>query len=98
MKKRLVSIMMCTAMLAMFFFMVTAANAGPPTMGEEKAAHPRIVKAIDALEDAIAYMKEAPHNFGGHKEKAIEECHKAIRQLKEALKYRERQDTKKQKW
>jgi hypothetical protein len=94
MKKRFVSIMMCTAMLVMFFFMVTAAYAGPPGMGEERAAHPRIVKAIDALEDAIAYMKEAPHNFGGHKAEAIEACHKAIRQLNQALKYREREDRK----
>lgn len=95
MKKRFVSMMICMTMLVMFFFMVTAANAGPPTMGEERATHPRIVAAIDALQDAIAYMKEAPHNFGGHKEKAIEACHKAIRQLNEALKYRERQEMKK---
>lgn len=93
MQKYIIPIMMCMAMV-LFMVMVAPAKAGSPGMGEERATHPRIVAAIDALQDAIAYMKEAPHNFGGHKEKAIEACHKAIRQLNEALKYRERQEMK----
>jgi hypothetical protein len=88
MKKRYVSIMMCAAIVALSFFFITAT----PTMAGEKAAHPRIAKAIDALEDAVAYMKAAPHDFGGHKEKAIVDCEKALKQLREALKYREMQD------
>jgi hypothetical protein len=66
-------------------------------MASEKAAHPRIVKAIHAVEDAIAYMREAPHDFGGHRAAAIADCEKAVIQLKEALKYREVQDRKKMK-
>jgi hypothetical protein len=90
MKKRYVSIMMCTAVVASFLFFITAV----PTIAGEKADHPRIVKAIDAIEDAEAYMKAAPHDFGGHKEKAIVDCEKALKQLREALKYREMQDRK----
>jgi hypothetical protein len=35
---------------------------------------------------------EAPHDFGGHRTKAIEDSEKAIKQLKLALKYREMRD------
>jgi len=88
MKKRYVSIMMCAAVVASFLFFITAA----PTIAGEKADHPRIVKAIDAIEDAEAYMKAAPHDFGGHRVQAIADCDKALKQLREALKYREMRD------
>jgi len=48
-------------------------------------------KAINAIEDAVAYMRSAPHDFGGHKAEAITDCEKAIKQLREALKFREMQ-------
>jgi len=96
MKKRSVSIMMFAAIVALSFFLITSApiTAQPP-IGGEKAAHPRIAKAINAIEDAIAYMKAAPHDFGGHRVAAIADCEKAVAQLKEALKYRGTQDRKK---
>jgi len=99
MEKRFVRIIMCSLILVLSFCILTAAplKAAPPSMADEKAAHPRIVAAIHALEDAVAYMKAAPHNFGGHKAQAIEDSQKAIRQLREALKYREVQDTQKMK-
>jgi hypothetical protein len=78
----------------LFFISTVAVKAGS-TMGDEKAMHPRIVTAIDAVEDAVAYMKAVPHNFGGHKAKAIADSEQAIKQLREALKYGEGQDTKK---
>lgn len=54
----------------------------------ERALHPRIAAAIDALKDARAYMVEAPHDFGGHKDGAIRACDNAIRELRLALAYR----------
>ena len=63
----------------------------------ERALHPRIAKAIEALKDARAYMQAAPHDFGGHRVAAIADCEKAVKQLREALKYREMQDRKKMK-
>ncbi len=90
MKKSFVSSMVCAAIVALFFLVVTAAPVkAQGGVAGEKAAHPPIVKAINALEDAIAYMKAAPHDFGGHREDAIRDSEQAIRQLKEALKYRE---------
>jgi uncharacterized protein (DUF1810 family) len=98
MRKRSFSIMMCAAIVALSFFLITSAPVtAQPTMAGEKAAHPRIVKAINAIEEAIAYMKAAPHDFGGHRVAAIADCEKAVKQLREALKYREMQDRKKMK-
>jgi hypothetical protein len=54
----------------------------------EARDHPRIEKAIHQLEDAIAYMEKAPHDFGGHKAEAIRDSKKAIESLKLALEYR----------
>jgi hypothetical protein len=98
MKKRSVPIMMCAVIVALSFFLITAAPImAQPTMAGERAAHPRIVKAINAIEDAVAYMRSAPHDFGGHRAEAIADCEKAIKQLREALKFREMQDRKKMK-
>jgi len=58
----------------------------------ERAMHPRIAAAIEALRDARAYMAEAPHDFGGHKVEAIRACDAAIRQLQLALAYRGARD------
>ncbi|HVN96212.1 MAG TPA: hypothetical protein VMT62_07280 [Syntrophorhabdaceae bacterium] len=93
MKKSFVSIMLCATIVALLFSLVTVAPAmAQATMQGERGAHPRIVKAIHALEDAIAYMKAAPHDFGGHREDAIRDSEQAVRQLREALKYREVKD------
>ena len=96
MKKSFTSMSLITVIAVLSFLIVSATpvKAGPGMAGE-KAMHPRIEKAINALEDAVAYMKAAPHDFGGHKEKAIVDCEKALKQLREALKYREIQDRKK---
>jgi hypothetical protein len=58
----------------------------------ERAMHPRIAKAIEALKDARAYMDAAPHDFGGHKAEAIRATDAAIRQLNFALAYRAKED------
>ena len=58
----------------------------------ERLRHPRIAKAIDALEDARAYMREAPHDFGGHRVEAMRATDEAIRQLRLALAYRAEED------
>jgi hypothetical protein len=61
---------------------------------EEAREHPRIRKAIREMEDAVAYLEAAPHDFGGHKAAAIEKTREAIAQLKLALEYRAAQDTR----
>ena len=75
-------------------FLVTAAMpaANAQTMGSEAAAHPRIVRAIENLEDAIAYLQAAPNDFGGHKGAAIQASRAAIAELRASLAFRARQD------
>lgn len=58
----------------------------------ERLRHPRISRAIEALEDARAYMREAAHDFGGHRVEAIRATDEAIRQLRLALAYRAEED------
>jgi hypothetical protein len=58
----------------------------------ERLRHPRIAKAIEALEDARAYMREAPHDFGGHRVEALRATDEAIKQLRLALAYRAEED------
>ncbi len=58
----------------------------------ERAMHPRLVAAINALKDARSYLEAAPHDFGGHKADAIRASNEAIRQLDLALRYRGRED------
>ena len=68
----------------------TAANA--QTVRDEAAMHPRIVQAIRNLEDAIAYMEQAPDNFGGHKGAAIQASRAAVNELRASLAFRAGQD------
>ncbi len=58
----------------------------------EMEHHPHIAKAIHELEDAIAYLEAAPHDFGGHKAAAIRDSRAAIEQLRRAMAYRARDD------
>jgi hypothetical protein len=55
---------------------------------EEWREHPRIVKAVQELEDAIKYMEAAPSDFGGHKAAALASSREAVRQLRAAIGYR----------
>jgi hypothetical protein len=58
----------------------------------EAEAHPRIAQAIHDLDDAIAYMEAAPHDFGGHKRAAIAASRESVRELRAALAFRAQQD------
>jgi hypothetical protein len=49
--------------------------------------HPRIHKAIGCLEAAIAELKAAPHDFGGHRADAVAASERAVEQLRLALSY-----------
>ena len=56
-----------------------------PANTEPQERHPRIRVAIEALRDAEAYMKNAPHDFCGHKAAAMRDDAAALRQLQLAL-------------
>ena len=91
MLKRTLLGLAASALLAM----PLAISAHAETMAQEAAEHPRIAKAIAEMEDAIKYMEAAPHNFGGHKAKAIADTRAAVVQLRLALKFRIKQEGKK---
>ena len=74
--------------------MFATLSAAPAVAQPEAAMHPRIATAIKHIEEAVAYMKAAPHNFGGHKAAAIADCERAIIQLRKALAFRAREDRK----
>ncbi len=80
---------------ALAFATTGAVVVAQQNMKTEAGEHPRIAKAIHDLEDAVAYMEKAPHDFGGHKADAIRDSKRAIDQLKLALQYRAKQDNKK---
>jgi hypothetical protein len=43
--------------------------------------NPRIHHALEALRDAEEELREAPHDYHGHKQDAIDAIHGAIREL-----------------
>ena len=59
----------------------------PATQTPTHERHPAIRNAIHALEKAKVDLKNADHDFGGHREAALKECDAAIEQLKLALQY-----------
>ncbi|HLH55969.1 MAG TPA: hypothetical protein VKY92_20370 [Verrucomicrobiae bacterium] len=67
-----------------------SAAAGTEERHEGRERHPAIHKAILALEAARGDLQKANHDFGGHRKEALEECDKAIAQLKLALQYDKR--------
>ena len=54
---------------------------------EKKERHPHIRQAISELREARKELKEAAHDFGGHRKEALEAVNVAIKQLEIALKY-----------
>jgi hypothetical protein len=62
------------------------------TMRSEEMAHPRLVKAIHEMRDALEELRAAPDDFGGNKAVAIHDTEKAIHSLKKALYFRLKMD------
>jgi hypothetical protein len=62
------------------------------SMRSEEMAHPRLVKAIHEMRDALEELRAAPDDFGGNKAAAIHDTEKAIHSLKKALYFRLKMD------
>jgi hypothetical protein len=52
--------------------------------------HPHLHHALHELEESRRELKEAKHDFGGHREKALEKVDHATKQLELALKFARR--------
>lgn len=50
------------------------------------AAQPNMEKALASLRQAESYLKQASHNKGGHRAKALELVQRAIKQVKAGIK------------
>ena len=94
MKKFFVS-MIAGVAFTLGVLLTTAFVSYQQNMQTEKSEHPRIAKAIEQMQDAVKYMEEAPHDFGGHKKQAIKDTKTAIESLKLALAYRAKKDDSK---
>jgi hypothetical protein len=57
------------------------------TAKQKKKAHPHIHRALYELREARTELKEAAHDFGGHRKKALEAVNAAITQLEKALEF-----------
>jgi hypothetical protein len=69
------------------------ASAAPElTVQSERAAHPRIVEAINHMKEALKELEAAPDDFGGNKAVAIADTKRAIHSLKKALYFRLKMD------
>jgi len=71
---------------------MVAAAAPDLTVQSERAAHPRIVEAINNMQNALREMEAAPDDFGGNKAAAMQDTRRAIHSLKKALYYRLKMD------
>jgi hypothetical protein len=71
---------------------LSAPAANAQNIRTEAETHPRIAQAIHDLEDAIAYMENAPDNFGGHKAAALSASRAAVQELRASLAFRAQQD------
>ena len=90
--KKIVSAISVFALASALSVPVIAQDADQGHMGkmeknEKNERHPEIRHAIKSLEKAKAYMQNAAHDFGGHREAALRACDDAIKQLNEALQY-----------
>ena len=94
MKKLLFPSLLCAVFSAATLLTPAAAQQ---TVQSEAAQHPRVRQAITELQEAIRELEAAPHNFGGHKAKAIADSKQAIHQLNLALAYRAKEDNAKKK-
>jgi hypothetical protein len=60
--------------------------SSPVQAGGKKILHPRLHAALYELREARTELKEATHDFGGHREKAVKATEAAARQIELALK------------
>jgi len=93
-RKRVLPVSALAAVLALgVASFVPVAHAAPElTIQSEQQAHPRIVRAIHEMQEALKELREAPHDFGGNKAAAMRDTEQAIHSLKKALYYRLKMD------
>jgi hypothetical protein len=93
MKTKIIGFFAALALIFTLTFPAGAPAAPPAAKGAVAATqpapppHPEIHAAINSLEHARMHLKEARHDFGGHREEALRATDEAIRQLKICLEF-----------
>jgi hypothetical protein len=93
MSHRITRVVLATAGLALAAAMSYGVVNSQVVKAEEvivikEGQHPRIHAALNALREARTELKEARHDFGGHREESLKAVDRAIEQLEIAAKYR----------
>lgn len=92
-KTNLSSVALSALMALGMASVATVSRAEPQlTMKSEEAAHPRLVRAIHEMREALKELREAPDDFGGNKAAAIRDTEKAIHSIKKAVYFRLKMD------
>ncbi|MEI6715810.1 MAG: hypothetical protein WCO60_18820 [Verrucomicrobiota bacterium] len=81
--KKLVSIFSLTVALALVVSF--GGRMSLEAKGDAGGRFSKLVAAIKALEDAKEYLQTSPSEFKGKKQATIDECDKAILQLRQAM-------------
>ena len=96
MRKLFAASILCLSILAVTLVFAPGASSIPPAHAATAAvpapapapqAHPEIRDALEALRTARTHLKEARHDFGGHRAEALKEVDRAINQLQICMKY-----------
>ncbi len=72
-------------MFRLFGCFAIVASVNPTTRGAEGPKHPYMHHALYELAESRKELKEAAHDFGGHREKALKAVDEAISQMEKAL-------------
>jgi len=67
---------------------------GTAAQTQERAQDMQMIATIRDLESAHQHLKQAPHEFGGHRTKAVQAVDQALYECHEALKWAESQNKK----
>jgi F0F1-type ATP synthase membrane subunit b/b' len=73
--------------LGLVLAMLPMSSTPAPAAAAVAEKHKHIQQALDELRDAKSDLKEADHDFGGHRKEAIEAIDVAISQLKKCLEF-----------
>ena len=80
-KKAFVACSVFAAAMLLTYSLVT------PAFAKDGEHHPHIHAALKELRDARSELKEADHDFGGHRAEALKAVDEAITQLEVAAKF-----------
>jgi hypothetical protein len=86
------AVVLAAAMTVATICCAPAANAQQFTYQTERAAHPNLAKALDAMSLALKDLEVAQSDFGGNKTLAIRDMRRAIHSARKALYFRMKLD------